>query len=91
MEGRVTMKLSHKDFESRLRDVLTSRIEGCQDLVSWDRLSGGASQETYRLEIAAAIGPRSLALRRAAGGVEAATSPKGINAVNGAPNALLTL
>jgi aminoglycoside phosphotransferase (APT) family kinase protein len=60
---------------ARLEAVVEQRIEGCRDLVSCERLSGGASQETYRLEIATATGARTLALRRAAGGVDAESSP----------------
>ncbi|MBL6953054.1 MAG: phosphotransferase family protein [Alphaproteobacteria bacterium] len=44
-------------------------MPGCQGLLSAERLSGGASQETYRLTIAVKNGgERLLALRRAPGG-----------------------
>ena len=69
------MTLSPDDFEARLRAVVHERIDGCVDLVSCERLSGGASQETYRLEVATATGERRLALRRAAGGIDAEVTP----------------
>ena len=55
-------------FEARLEPVLRREIEGCQRLTRVERLSGGASQETYRLEIETRAGPRTLALRRSPGG-----------------------
>ena len=57
------------DFESALARVLVREIPGCRRLVSIERLSGGASQETYKLVIEDAYGERSLCLRRATGGV----------------------
>ncbi len=58
-----------KSFEAKLETVLRRRIPGCQGLLSAERLSGGASQETYRLTIAVKNGgERLLALRRAPGG-----------------------
>jgi len=55
-------------FEARLENVLVREIAGCQSLARVERLSGGASQETYRLEIETADGTRPLALRRSPGG-----------------------
>ena len=55
-------------FEQRLADVLCARLDDCTALVSCERLSGGANQETYRLVVRGAAGERKLALRRAAGG-----------------------
>jgi aminoglycoside phosphotransferase (APT) family kinase protein len=52
-------------------------------LVRFERLSGGASQETYRIVVASDAGERSLALRRTAGGVwidEAAPGRAGVRA-----------
>ena len=69
------MTLSPDEFEARLRAVVHERIDGCVDLVSCERLSGGASQETYRLEVATATGRRTLAMRRAAGGIDAEVTP----------------
>ena len=57
-------------FEHRLERVLRREIEGCQCLAAVERLSGGASQETYRLRIETAAGSRQLALRRSQGGTE---------------------
>ncbi len=55
-------------FEESLAAVLTKRIEGCRGLVSAERLSGGASQETYRILIRSDAGEKKLAMRRAPGG-----------------------
>ena len=56
-------------FEAKLERILVRRIDDCLALKSVERLSGGAAQETYRLDIKTAAGSRLLALRRAAGGV----------------------
>lgn len=58
-------------IEARLGAVLQRRIDGCRSLVSCERLSGGASQETYRIVIGTDAGERRLAMRRAPGGSEA--------------------
>ena len=55
-------------FEARLERVLRREIDGCERLTAIERLSGGASQETYQLEVEAPGGPRPLALRRSPGG-----------------------
>ncbi len=56
-------------FEAKLEAVLKQHVSGCDKLISAERLSGGASQETYRLKSAGADGTESsLALRRAPGG-----------------------
>ena len=60
------------DFERTLASVLVARIDGCRGLVSYERLSGGASQETYRIVIRTDEGERKLAMRRAPGD----TAPK---------------
>ncbi len=63
-----------ENFRARLEIVLTRRIAGCLELLSAERLSGGASQETYRLTIAVKDGgERLLALRRAPGGQDSGT------------------
>ena len=59
------------DFHAKLNAVLTVRLPGCEGLVSVERLSGGASQETYRIVARADGGERPLALRRSAGGLRA--------------------
>ena len=63
------------DFETRLAAVLRRQIAGFKELVSAERLSGGASQETYRLTIRDTNGERRLAMRRAPGGVESVRAP----------------
>lgn len=55
-------------FEARLESVLRREIAGCRRLAAVERLSGGASQETYRLRIETETGDRQLALRRSQGG-----------------------
>lgn len=62
-------------FRENLEKVLTRHIPGCTALVSVDRLSGGASQETYRIVIDADDGQRQLAMRRAPGGIHMERSP----------------
>ena len=48
-------------FEQKLDRVLTQVIPDCSGLLSVDRLSGGASQETYR--IAATVAGKKQLLR----------------------------
>ncbi len=55
-------------FEERLGAVLIERIDRCLSLRSVERLSGGASQETYRLVVETARGDEPMAMRRAPGG-----------------------
>ena len=62
------------EFNSRLDAVIRARVPGCDGLISLERLSGGASQETYRLRVRAPDGERLLAMRRAAGGVRRETA-----------------
>jgi aminoglycoside phosphotransferase (APT) family kinase protein len=54
-------------IEDQLAAVLGSRIAGCSGLVACERLSAGASQETYRLTIRVDAAERKLAMRRAPG------------------------
>jgi len=56
-------------MELRLRAALERCLPGFRELRSFARLSGGASQETYKLEIETEAGAKMLALRRSAGGV----------------------
>ncbi|MDF1734980.1 MAG: phosphotransferase [Minwuia sp.] len=51
-----------------VENYLSGRINGFRRLVSCDRLSGGASQETHRVEIETDQCTRLLAFRRAPGG-----------------------
>lgn len=56
-------------FEEKLERVLVKQLSFCDSLISVDRLSGGASQETYRILIRTTEGEElRLALRRAPGG-----------------------
>ena len=64
------------EFNERLESILARAIPGFRSLSDAKRLSGGASQETYRLDVHTAGGSLKLALRRAAGGVgEAGQGP----------------
>ena len=56
------------EFADQVAAVVTRSVAGCTELIAVDRLSGGASQETYRLRVL--IGGRevTLAMRRAPGG-----------------------
>ena len=55
-------------FNEKLERIVVERIPDCMGLVSADRLSGGASQETYRLVIKTSSGDQTLAMRRTPGG-----------------------
>ena len=55
-------------FLDALSAVLARTVDGFDRLVAAERLSGGASQETYRLTAVIDGDERHLALRRAAGG-----------------------
>ena len=65
------------EFEELLAASLSRSIPDFKELVSARRLSGGASQETYRVEIETREGARTLALRRALGGVDTGTLGSG--------------
>lgn len=56
------------EFSSALTRVFAAKLEGFDRLLSVERLSGGASQETYRLKVTTQAGPRQFAMRRAVGG-----------------------
>jgi aminoglycoside phosphotransferase (APT) family kinase protein len=58
-----------EDFDHRLAAVVSRRIPGCRGLVAAERLSGGASQETYRITLTTDEGERRICMRRAPGGV----------------------
>lgn len=59
-------------FEKNLAKVVENRLDFCQSFQSVERLSGGASQETYCIRITSKDGNElKLALRRAAGGLRA--------------------
>ncbi|MBT4490410.1 MAG: phosphotransferase family protein [Rhodospirillaceae bacterium] len=62
-------------MEAKLETILRREIPGCRSLLSAERLSGGASQETYRLTIALdGDGEHLLAMRRAPGGQPSAAT-----------------
>ena len=56
-------------MQQRLAAALEKHLPGIGSLVRFDRLSAGASQETYRLVVESGGVERKLALRRLAGGV----------------------
>ncbi len=60
-------ELKH-DLTARLESFLSRALPEFRTLTSLERLTGGASQETYALEIDTSGGVRRLALRREAGG-----------------------
>lgn len=60
--------MNSSEFEEKLENILTEHIPECSSLTSVERLSGGASQETYRIEVKCKDEGRVLALRRFAGG-----------------------
>ena len=57
------------EFEEKLRAILAANVKGFHQLVSYNRLSGGASQETYRIVITTDDGEQKLAMRRSIGGM----------------------
>lgn len=63
------MTQSGEEMERRLSAALRRHVPGVDRLVRFDRLSGGASQETYRIVVSAGGSERKLALRRMPGGV----------------------
>ena len=57
------------EFEDKLATVVTREIAGCESLVRAERLSGGASQETYRLTLKIDGAETTMAMRRTPGGL----------------------
>ena len=55
-------------FEEKLTNVLQSCVDEFEALHAVDRLSGGASQETYKITLSAGGQTRTVAMRRAPGG-----------------------
>ena len=64
-----------KGLDQAIGQVLDRHVAECRKLVSVERLSGGASQETYRIRIETDNGEKLLAMRRAAGGVKVEPLP----------------
>ncbi len=73
------MAQDRAEFEAALDAVLRRVVPGCRGLVAAERLSGGASQETYRITIATEDAERLVCMRRAPGGgvVESETASTG--------------
>ncbi len=67
--------MADEGFEDRLSTTLARVFDGFDRLIACERLSGGASQETYRIEIDTSAGKRSLAMRRAPGGLATEITP----------------
>jgi len=67
------------DFNARLDAVIANRLPGCDGLIAVERLSGGASQETYRIQAKAGAGERLLAMRRAPGGLAPQSEATGVH------------
>ena len=61
---------SAEAMSAPLAALLPRVVPNFRGLLKVERLSGGASQETYRIEIETDQGHAALAMRRAAGGVE---------------------
>jgi aminoglycoside phosphotransferase (APT) family kinase protein len=61
-------------IDTQLAAVLTRRIAGCRGLIACERLSAGASQETYRILVRTDAGEKTLAMRRAPAGAAATHS-----------------
>ncbi|MDZ7684684.1 MAG: phosphotransferase family protein [Gammaproteobacteria bacterium] len=70
------------EFFERLERVVCRELDGVDKLVAADRLTGGASQETYRIRVDGAGGERLVAMRRSPGGlrVEADARHPGLEA-----------
>jgi len=60
--------MNDADFTSRLAAFLARALPGFAALTECRRLSGGASQETYRIDVRTATGTLTCALRRTAEG-----------------------
>lgn len=62
------MAEDRSELETALSGVLAARVPGFESRDRVERLSGGASQETYRLELTASGEPMRLCMRRSPGG-----------------------
>lgn len=67
--------MADEQFLDKLGTVLAREIPECRSLKSADRLSGGASQETYRIVIETVAGDRKIAMRRTPGGLHPEPNP----------------
>ncbi|MDD9964294.1 MAG: phosphotransferase [Gammaproteobacteria bacterium] len=71
--------MADADFNARLDAVIANHLPGCDGLIAVERLSGGASQETYRIRAKAGAGERLLAMRRAPGGLPPQPEATGVH------------
>ncbi len=62
------MNAPQGELEARLEALVKARVPGCQALKGFERLSAGASQETYALTVETAGEDATYCLRRAPGG-----------------------
>ena len=69
------MENETSDFDNKLAATLARALPDYKSLISVERLSGGASQETYRLVIDTENGEKPLAMRRAPGGEKVEPTP----------------
>ncbi len=63
------MSAPRPEFFDALAAAVVREVPGVVGLLDVERLSGGASMETYRLTVETADGPRPICMRRGAGGV----------------------
>ena len=63
------------DFDEKLESILSKAFSGFDRLIKAERLSGGASQETYQLNVVIKGKEKMLAMRRSAGGEFVIPSP----------------
>lgn len=68
--------LQDDNFETKLDRIVKTHLPDCTGLVSVARLSGGASQETYRLVVGTSAGEQTLAMRRTPGGEFVEVTPQ---------------
>ncbi len=68
---------STADFAEKVAKVLGRRVPGFRSLGPVERLTGGASQETYCVVVKTDAGDRRLAMRRAPGGTKEPTAHGG--------------
>ena len=62
-------------LETKVAAMLARALPDYQALRKVERLSGGASQETYRIEVNTTSGEKVMAMRRAPGGATVDPTP----------------
>jgi aminoglycoside phosphotransferase (APT) family kinase protein len=70
--------MTGQDFEPALAKALTAHVQGVTSVGKLNRLSGGASQETFAFDAHTDHGIMPLILRRAPGGIRAGGTGQGI-------------